>query len=174
MSPASRQQAAAPRNRAWWVILPLLVALTLANLTWTFRGPLATQFPQVHLKRPGSASHPPAQPSLQARDIRLLSRDLYAHPDRVGILVLSATFVSKLPEAVPWPLLELELFDASNRPLALRRFQAAEYLGSPPGPGKLLEPGAHVPVSLEFVDPGDRATGFELHFLQAPSAAIGD
>ena len=152
-------------HTAWKIILVLLIAVTACNIAWTFRESLletrGVQEQQARLRFPDQS---PAFPASDPASIRLVSRDMRPHTDLTGILVLSATFVSRSTRALGWPTLELSLHDASNRVLAIRRLGPAEYLGRAPRPGEHLEPGVHVPVLLEFVDPGARATGFELQF----------
>ena len=145
--------------------MAILVVVTLSNLAWTFREPLLeAPYLRDQLARLGLLEEPPQQHFREPGEIQLVSRDLHAHPARTGILVLSAAFVNRSSRAQAWPLLELKLLDASSRPLALRRFIPAEYLGRVPGATDLLEPEVHVPVVLEFADPGALATGFELQF----------
>jgi hypothetical protein len=145
--------------------MAVLIAVTLANLAWTFREPLLeVPYLRNQLVRMGILETPIRKPFREPGMIHLVSRDLHEHPTRTGILVLSATFVSRSSQAQAWPSLELTLHDPSNRPLAMRRFKPSEYLGWKPGPAELLEPETHVPVLLEFADPGALATGFEVQF----------
>ena len=83
-------------------------------------------------------------------------------PRRVTSL---ATFVNHAERAQSWPELELTLLDLGGKPVARRGFTVAEYL---PGRGSdtdLLRPRVHVPVLLEFANPGEQAVGFEIQFL---------
>ena len=90
---------------------------------------------------------------------------MHSHPTRSGILILSLTFVNLAQSPQVFPILEITLLDASNQPIALRRFQPAEYLrpGADSKPG--LAADVFLPVLLELGDPGEQAVGFEIQFL---------
>ncbi len=89
---------------------------------------------------------------------------MHDHPTRPGILVLSATFVNLAGQSQPYPDVAVALRDSENRTVAARRFSPADYLLQPPGEGVRLASGQQVPILLEFADPGERATGFEITF----------
>ena len=97
--------------------------------------------------------------------IQLISRDMHSHPTRTGILVLSLTFVNLAQRTQIFPILEITLLDASNQPIAQRRFQPSDYLR----PGADIKPGlaadVFLPVLLELGDPGEQAVGFEIQFF---------
>lgn len=146
---------------AWTVATVLLVVLTIANIAWTFRGPLMDS-PQVNSwlqpEKAGGLLKDPQQ-------IQLVSRDMHTHPTRSGILVLSLTFVNLATSNQVFPELEVTLMDAANQPVAQRRLQPSDYLrsGADTQPG--LAPDVFLPVLLELGDPGEQAVGFEIRFL---------
>ncbi|MDX1459750.1 MAG: DUF3426 domain-containing protein [Xanthomonadales bacterium] len=147
----------------WIAALTLLIPLTMANLAWVMRDDLArTESFGPLMERLGWA--PANEGAGQADAIHLVSRDLHPHPQLAGLLVLSATFVSLAEEAIPYPDIELTLSDPGNVPLARRRFTPREYLPREISPSELLKPGVHVPILIEFGDPGRNATGFEIRF----------
>lgn len=162
MEPPVRAQ---PLRWPWIALVSLLALATLVNLAWTFRdavprdGALATTLDRLSV--PGF--EPPA-PYRDPSRIHLVTRDIHDHPTRPGVLVLSATFVNLAPEAQPYPDLAVTLRDRDNRAIAARLFSPADYLVSAPGADRLLAPDEQVPVLLEFADPGEQATGFELDF----------
>ena len=143
-----------------------LVLLTLANAAWTFRDSLAENpfigdwLQQTGWLQPGSDGllQDPAQ-------LQLVSRDMHAHPTRSGVLVLSITFVNLAKHSQVYPVLEITLLDAINRPVARRNLQPAEYLRPGADISAGLAPDVYLPVLLEFADPGMQAVGFEIHFL---------
>lgn len=160
-------EAIVPAHRlAWRLTTFLLLMVTLANIGWTFREPLM-QYPQVNdwlkqngwlqVEREGLLSDPD--------QIQLISRDMHSHPTRTGILVLSLTFVNLAQRTQIFPILEITLLDASNQPIAQRRFQPSDYLR----PGADTKPGlaadVFLPVLLELGDPGEQAVGFEIQFF---------
>jgi predicted Zn finger-like uncharacterized protein len=162
--PTSREPVSWP----WLAALAALLLLTVGNLGWSLREhlPADSSLAQgLHgLGIPGfdSARLATATPGQGAR-MHLVSRDLHAHPTRPGVLVLSATFVNLSDKAHPYPHLSLVLLDQDSRPLLGRSFEPAEYLAASDG-NALLAPDLHVPVLLEFADPGEKAVGFEIVF----------
>lgn len=149
----------------WALVLGVLAVATTLNLAWTFRAAIPPDSMVAEtLQR---LAVPGFEPPAEFRDptrIHLLTRDIHDHPTRRGILVLSATFINLADQAQPYPQLTVSLKDPEDRVIAARRFAPADYLAGEPGEGALLAPGQQVPVLLEFGDPGERATGFELGF----------
>lgn len=160
LPPVSRQG-----RKAWGIAAAGLILVTCFNLLWTFREAFEG-VPAVRdtLDKVGLLSPDQAQPFRDTSRIHIISRDLHAHPSREDVLVLSATFVNLADQSQPYPALMLTLKDQDNRPLSGRVFAPREYLRSKAEPKGLLQPGSHVPVLLEFQDPGDAAVGFELAF----------
>jgi predicted Zn finger-like uncharacterized protein len=142
----------APRRWPWTAVLAVLLALTAFNVLWTLLG---DQFP----------GRQEAGTFRDADQVRLVSRDLQTHPTRAGVLVLSATIVNEAGRPQPRPDIQVTLLDLSGDPVASRRFIPSEYLPGDPDPGELMEPGAYLPFTLEFADPGETATGFEIEFF---------
>lgn len=96
--------------------------------------------------------------------IALLSRDVTPHPSVSDALLISASFRNDAAWPQAWPVLELSMADLDGRLVALRRFNAVDYLGQPPD-RPVLAPGESVLVELEVVDPGNQAIAFEFGFL---------
>lgn len=163
--PATVHHGRSGAGRVWGALAFLLAALTLANLAWTFRAELAAE-PAVRaaLREFGLARESLEPPFRDPDRLQVISRDLHSHPTRAGLLVLSATFVNRASRSQAWPELELTLLDPDGRTVAVRRFSVDEYLPGEGEPPPMLGPEVHVPVLLEFVNPGDLATGFTIAF----------
>lgn len=155
-----------PARLAWAAVTVLLVLLTLANIAWTFRGPLLDnprintwmkQAGWLHEEQQGLLSDP--------QSIQLISRDMHTHPTRSGILVLSLTFVNLAEHSQVFPKLEITLMDATNQPVAQRQFQPEDYLRPGADTKAGLATDVYLPVLLELGDPGETAVGFEIRFL---------
>jgi len=155
-----------PRQWAWSLATALLVLLTIANLTWTFREPLLDQ-PRLSawMKQAGWLQVEETGLLKDPQQIQLVSRDMHTHPTRSGILVLSLTLVNLAQRAQVFPELEITLLDVANQPVAQRRLQPEDYLrqGADTKAGMAAE--VYLPVLLELGDPGDQAVGFEIRFL---------
>ncbi len=156
-----------PRRLRWpWVATVAVLALaTVINLAWTFRdaippdGALAGMLHRLSV--PGFEPPPPYR---DPGRIHLLTRDIHDHPSRAGVLVLSATFVNLAERSQPYPEMIVSLKDGDGRLLAARRFAPSDYLLRTPAADAQLAPDQQVPILLEFADPGERATGFEIEF----------
>ncbi|KAA9130992.1 DUF3426 domain-containing protein [Marinihelvus fidelis] len=151
---------------AWKVALPLLLLVTAANVAWTFRHHIPKEGAiGEFLARQGVQGFEAEQEFHDPGRIHLVTRDIHPHPTRDGVLVLSATFVNLAAEPQPYPVLSVALMDADNHPLVAREFDPEEYLASDWDASQRLQPDQHVPILLEFADPGEKAVGFELDFL---------
>jgi predicted Zn finger-like uncharacterized protein len=156
---------AEPARWPWFTLLALLVIATGVNLAWTASdliprdGALAATLHRWSI--PGFEPPPPFRDPSR---IHLLTRDMHEHPTRPGVLVLSATFVNLADQGQPYPEVMVALKNSDDRVLAARIFEPADYLIEAPAPEAKLSSGEQVPLLLEFADPGERATGFELTF----------
>jgi len=155
-----------PGRLAWGLATALLVLLTIANVAWTFRGPLlenpriSTWMNQVLDLKPE-----PEGLLIDPARIQLVSRDMHTHPTRSGILVLSLTFVNLAQRSQEFPEMEITLLDSTNQPVARRRFQPMDYLRTGTDTKAGLAADVYLPVLLELGDPGAQAVGFEIQFL---------
>ncbi len=155
-----------PNHLAWSMATTLLVLITIANTSWTFRQPLLEN-PAINawLKQAGWLQVEEDGLLKDPHQIQLVSRDIHTHPTRSGILVLSLTFVNLAQRSQVFPELELTLLDAASQAIARRRLQPSDYLR----PGADTEAGlateVYLPVLLELGDPGEKAVGFEIQFL---------
>jgi len=154
-----------PRRQVWLIVFVLMIFITLSNLAWTFREPLL-QDPEVSkfLTDIGAVDAPVLMPFRDLSRLQLVSRDMHRHPTRTGMLALSFTFVNRADKAQPYPDIEVTSKDSANNVLAMRKFLPVEYLPSIDSGTTKLARGVHVPVLLEFADPGKKATGFERNF----------
>ena len=150
----------------WVTLLVILVGATLVNIAITFQEPLLQQ-PQIRqaAEAAGLVEPVPEAPFSDLSLIHLVSRDIHPHPTVDNALVLSATMINRAALSQAYPVLEITLFDLQQRPLALRRFQPAEYLDETSDQTLGLTPGVLLPIVLEMHDPGPQAVGFEIRFL---------
>lgn len=155
-----------PGQLAWSLATALLVLLTIANITWTFREPLL-KTPRISswMKQSGWLQVEQQGLLKDPQHIQLVSRDMHTHPTRSGILVLSLTFVNLASGNQVFPELEVTLMDAASQPVAQRRLQPAEYLRAGADTRAGLAADVYLPVLLELGDPGEQAVGFEIRFL---------
>ena len=95
--------------------------------------------------------------------IEVTARDVRPHPSVPGALLVQLSFRNGAEFDQVWPQLELAMLDLSGKPLALRRFSAAEYLGGEPS-SSVLRAGQSAEVTLEIADPGKEAIAYAFDF----------
>lgn len=97
--------------------------------------------------------------------LAIIERDVRQHPVAAGALLINAAFENRADFTQPYPVFEVSFIDIAGNPVAMRRFQPAEYLHD--GPDYTAGLPAHRPVQvvLEVQDPGDRAVSFQFGFL---------
>jgi predicted Zn finger-like uncharacterized protein len=81
-------------------------------------------------------------------------------PDANGTLRVRASIMNSAAQPQPYPLLRVTLADRFGKNIGARDFAPAEYLGKPTA--GLLAPGERVDATLEILDPGKNAEGFEI------------
>jgi len=99
------------------------------------------------------------------KQIDLLSRQLYTHPNAESALMINGSMVNNAPYAQPYPIVELSLSDEQGKIVAARRFKPMEYLAIDEDPLDMMTPGSPVSITLEIADPGEHALAYEFTFL---------
>lgn len=95
--------------------------------------------------------------------IRLLRRQIYAHPSREDALIISLAMVNDAHFAQDFPVLHVRMTDQAGDMVARGEFPPAEYLDTF-DTSVLMQPGRAIDVQLEVADPGARAVAFDLEF----------
>jgi len=102
---------------------------------------------------------------LDLSNVSLVSRNIRSHPGRDNALIISASMIKTHSEDVRFPALSIRLSDLDGQVVAMRRFQADEYLTA-----DILKAGfinnTLVPITLEIQNPGEHAVAFEIGFSQ--------
>ncbi len=96
--------------------------------------------------------------------IKMLSNNVFAHPNEVGVLLISASMENQADHDQPYPVLEVSLTDSQSRLIALRRFKPSEYLEHYNNK-MLLKVNKPTNLKLKIKDPGDDATRFQFKFM---------
>jgi predicted Zn finger-like uncharacterized protein len=81
-------------------------------------------------------------------------------PAGAGSLRVRASILNTAAQLEPYPLLRVTLANRFGGSIGTRDFEASEYLGKPTA--KLLAPGERVDATLDILDPGKSAEGFEI------------
>jgi len=80
-------------------------------------------------------------------------------------LIISATLANRAPHAQPYPIVEIDLADADQNRIAMRRFQPEEYVSDRDALKHGMDAGAATELHFEVADPGKSAVAFEFSFL---------
>jgi len=161
--------ASAPvmRHTGLWLMAAFgLLALGFQYL-WFSPEDLSRRFPQVRAQvesfclRAGCMARAERAPQL----MRMLSRDVRAHPRYEGALLVTATFSNGASWAQPFPRLRFSLYDVNGRTIAARTFTPVQYLAGALPADARLPPGQAMQVALEMLAPEEAPVSFEFTFL---------
>ena len=81
-------------------------------------------------------------------------------PAANGTLRVRASILNMAAQLQPYPLLRVTLADRFGNRIGSRDFEPSEYLGKPTA--RLLAPGERADATLDILDPGKNAEGFEI------------
>ncbi len=81
-------------------------------------------------------------------------------PAAKGTLRVRASIMNTAAQLQPYPLLRVSLANRFGARIGEREFEPAEYLGK--AAARMLSPGERIDVTLDIVDPGNDAEGFEI------------
>ena len=97
--------------------------------------------------------------------IGILERDVRKHPTVEDALLINVAIVNRADFIQPYPLFEVSFSDKAGSPVAMRRFNPAEYLGEDIDLASGMPPQTPAQVVLEVLDPGTEAVSFQFGFL---------
>jgi predicted Zn finger-like uncharacterized protein len=145
-----------PRRRQWppavWVSAAVVLGLLLVFQVVQTNG----EWLSVHAPLPGNGGNPAAQLSTY----QLRQWGVTGDPGANGTLRVRASVMNAAAQLQPYPLLRVTLADRFGTRVGSREFEPAEYLGK--APARMLAPGERVDATLNILDPGKDAEGFEI------------
>jgi len=164
---------AEPEKTSIWkimagLLLILLLCIALLAQLALFRNiEIVNQFPQTRPWLELFCHYVPCRIHAQRNieQIKILERDIRAHPKDKKALLITATIVNKASFSQPYPDIRVTLSDLTGAVVAQRRFLPADYLGSLNSPFLLMKPGTPVHIRIAVLDPGRDAVNFEFQFL---------
>ncbi len=153
--------------RVGWITLGLMLVLGSVFSVGVYFGKIDIHSDTLNqtLVRLGIRDTPPQQPFRDTSSIELVNREMLSHPLRPRVLLLNATIVNRAQQAQAYPEIQVRLFDINSEVISERRFRPTDYLTSTSTMRGGMTPGAFLRFSLEMLDPGERAVGFELEFF---------
>ncbi len=144
-----------PRRRlpfgAWLAAAVVLAALLVYQVASDNGEWLAT-----HARAMGGGMSPAAR--LAAYQLRQWG--VTGDPGAKGTLRVRASIMNSSAQLQPYPLLRVTLTNRFGTRIGSREFEPAEYLGKPQA--RMLAPGERVDATLDILDPGKEAEGFEI------------
>jgi predicted Zn finger-like uncharacterized protein len=111
---------------------------------------------RVLYSKMGAPVTPPA--NLSAYQLRQWG--VTGDPAADGTLRVRASILNTAAQLEPYPLLRVTLANRFGGSIGTRDFEPSEYLGKPTA--KLLAPGERADATLDILDPGKSAEGFEI------------
>lgn len=154
--PADLPEINAPRRRqlppAVWVSATVVLAVLLV-------------FQVVQTNREWFSDHAPLQgdggkPAAALATYQLRQWGVTGDPGANGTLRVRASIMNVAAQLQPYPLLRVSLADRFGTRVGAREFEPAEYLGK--APARMLAPGERADATLNILDPGKDAEGFEI------------
>jgi predicted Zn finger-like uncharacterized protein len=100
------------------------------------------------------------KPSAVLSTYQLRQWGVTGDPGANGTLRVRASIMNAAAQLQPYPLLRVTLADRFGTRVGAREFEPAEYLGK--APARMLAPGERVDATLNILDPGKDAEGFEI------------
>jgi predicted Zn finger-like uncharacterized protein len=101
-----------------------------------------------------------AKPAAALSTYQLRQWGVTGDPAANGTLRVRASIMNAAAQLQPYPLLRVTLADRFGTRVGAREFEPAEYLGK--APARMLAPGERVDATLNILDPGKDAEGFEI------------
>lgn len=105
---------------------------------------------------------PTLQNLAQIRGSHLVVRQ---HPDHTKALIIDMIMTNKASYPQLFPIMQLTFTDSEHAPVRQRQFKPNEYLTGDLTALSAMPPNIPVHISLEVMDPGPKAKGWEVKFL---------
>ncbi|MDP9009827.1 MAG: DUF3426 domain-containing protein [Pseudomonadota bacterium] len=152
----------AERSFMPWLIAAIASALLLiVQIVHQNRGWLAAHSPLGGtLRALYSTMGAPVPPLANLSAYQLRQWGVTGDPAGEGTLRVRASILNAAAQLEPFPLLRVTLANRFGSSIGTRDFEPSEYLGKPTA--RLLAPGERVDATMDILDPGKSAEGFEI------------
>ena len=146
---------------AWLAAAILVGALLIVQVVHQNREWLAAHTPLGgSLRALYSKMGTPVTPAANLSAYQLRQWGVTGDPAGAGTLRVRASILNTAAQLEPYPLLRVTLANRFGGSIGTRDFEPSEYLGKPTA--KLLAPGERADATLDILDPGKSAEGFEI------------
>ena len=160
-TPLGAQRPAGLRFHSWLIAALASALLLIGQVVHQNRERLGGVAPLGGALRAlySSLGAPVSQPAnLSAYQLRQWG--VTGDPAADGTLRVRASILNTAAQLEPYPLLRVTLANRFGGSIGTRDFEPAEYLGKPVA--RLLAPGERVDATMDILDPGKSAEGFEI------------
>jgi predicted Zn finger-like uncharacterized protein len=148
-------------RRMWGAAAAMLALILLAQIIHENREWLATHGPlRGPLRGLYGALGVGVQTPANLSSYQLRQWGVTGDPSAAGTLRVRASILNTAPQLQPYPLLRVTLANRFGTRIGTRDFEPAEYLGKPTV--RMMTPGERADATLDILDPGKDAEGFEI------------
>ena len=160
--PLHELQRPRPQGLRSWLVAAVLFALLLAaQVIHHNREYLVTHGPLAGLLRALYArAGAPVSSAANLSAYQLRQWGVSGDPAADGTLRVRASILNSAAQLEPFPLLRVTLANRFGTSIGARDFEPSEYLGKPTA--RYLNPGEQVDATMDILDPGKNAEGFEI------------
>jgi predicted Zn finger-like uncharacterized protein len=106
-------------------------------------------------------------PLIDTQQIRTTNLIVRSHPRQQNALIIDAILINNAHFSQAFPALQLEFNDINDQLIASRQLQPDEYLRGELAGAKEMANNQPIQLSIEIVDPGERAVNYQLTVVQA-------
>ncbi len=143
------------------LVLLLLLQTLYSARDWFAHQPMTASVTRSLCKSIGCTITPQRDPT----KIKVLSRNVFAHPNEPGSLIITSTIKNQSPYQQQLPLIEVSFLDKNSDVFALRRFRPEEYTQKSRTDKKFFAPNETIYFRIKIKDPGHEAVTFQFNFL---------
>lgn len=144
-----------------------LVIIVAAQFLWFNRDELLARYPQYlpAAKILCERLHCQLTREQDMTPIVVVNRDVRDHPGYLDVLLVNVTIENQSEQVLPYPQIQLSLFDTNGNISGYRRFTPSEYLAENINREMGIRPMIPVHLVLEVAGSTENAVSFEINFL---------
>lgn len=150
----------------WWCLGIILFIALVAQLAWFQRDKIMQQYPQVvtYYNQLCAKLNCKVYRTKDFSKLRIINRDVRLHPAYQNSLLVNAVMENQGDNKVPYPNIQLSLFDTNGEMVSYRRFKPEEYLEDNINIAEGMETNSPIHFVMELSGYDDNAVSFEFDF----------
>lgn len=171
-APEAKNQNTRARKLSLWLMSFMalfLLLLAAGQSLYYLRTPIASQWPvaKPYLIKACTILQCTVDLPKDIAQLVIDDSELQEDTEHQGLIHLSSTLINHAPFALEYPLFELSLTDADDKPILRRIFTASEYLPAGSDASAGIPAGEEVHIRLNFTTSGVTVAGYRV-FLRYP------